>query len=77
MCQKCIDKGLKPNVVQGVIAVDDENNIFALQMVDGEAVNGIFLGPLNMEVISQFQETVNKLRQVVMAEIAPVSKSLQ
>ncbi len=66
MCKKCVDAG----AMGSKLVVDNEGMMIALQVVDGEVQNGVYLGPMTEETVAQIEHFAKEARQMLLMNIA-------
>ncbi|QYW01879.1 hypothetical protein CPT_Piffle_019 [Stenotrophomonas phage Piffle] len=59
MCKKCVAAG----TMGSALVVDDDNDLVALQIVDGEIVSGVIIGPITEQSVKLIEDYAKQVRQ--------------
>lgn len=66
MCKKCIDAG----TMGSALVVDHEDMMVALQVVNGDVMNGVYLGPVTEETVALIENFAKEARQMLLMKNA-------
>ncbi|QEG09244.1 hypothetical protein HYP93_gp21 [Stenotrophomonas phage Pokken] len=58
MCKKCVAAG----TMGSALVVDDDNDMVALQISDGNIVTGVIIGPVNEETVKLIENYAKEVR---------------
>lgn len=59
MCKKCVQDG----IMGSALVVDDDNDLVALQIVDGNITTGVIIGPITEESVKLIEDYAKQVRQ--------------
>lgn len=59
MCKNCVKDG----TMGSALVVDEDNDLVALQIVDGGIVSGVIIGPISEQSVKLVEDYAKQVRQ--------------